>query len=470
MPTDFKLPDLGEGVTGGDVVQVLVSPGDTIKAEQTILELETDKAVLEVPCSIAGKVVTVHVKPGQHIDVGATLVTVESGEAADSPAPASQAAPAQAESKPAPTSQAAEKKPPKPAATPQRKAPDAPAPARKQAADKGGQKPALVQTPMPPLNAEAEAAPAEPAAAAEPAKQPVLAAGPATRRLARELGVDIEAVAAAHPGQRLTEELLKAHVREGRPASAESRSASAAPPLPDFKQWGDIERVPFTSLQRKTAEALLTSWTTAPQVTQFDVADITSLESLRRRYRDAEPSKDVKLTVMAFMLKALTVALKAYPQFNASLDAQAQELILKRYYHIGVAVDTEAGLIVPVLRDVDRKNVLTIAAELVELADRTRKRKIALEELRGGTFTVTNLGGIGGTAFTPIVNFPDVAILGLGRTREEPFMKDGQLKTRLVLPLCLSYDHRVINGADGARFIRKLSGLLEDPELLLLGA
>jgi len=286
------------------------------------------------------------------------------------------------------------------------------------------------------------------------------------------LGVDLRQVAALHPDQRLTEEHVKAYVKQQQAAAGPLAAGGAvpAPELPDFSQWGPIERVPFTSLQRKTAATLMAGWSNAPHVTQFDEADITELEALRKRYRETPQGKDVKLTVTAFVLKALTVVLKQFPQFNASLDPRTSELILKRYYRIGVAVDTEAGLIVPVLGDVDTKNLLTIAAEMNELAERTRQRKIGLDELRGGTFTVTNLGGIGGTAFTPIINYPEVAILGLARSREQPRLAGGQWQSRLVLPLCLSYDHRVINGADGARFIRRLVELLEDPELTLVGA
>jgi pyruvate dehydrogenase E2 component (dihydrolipoamide acetyltransferase) len=282
------------------------------------------------------------------------------------------------------------------------------------------------------------------------------------------VGVDLRTVArSVGDGVRLSEEHVKAFLREGG-APAGTNRPGAGPDLPDFTKWGPVERVPFSSLQRKTAEQLGMAWSVAPHVTQFDTADVTGLEALRKRYRQTAKGGTLKLTVTAFVLRALVSALKAYPQFNASLDTRKNELILKRYYHIGVAVDTESGLIVPVLRDVDRKGVLVLAEEMNEIAERTRQRKIAVDELRGGTFTVTNLGGIGGTAFTPILNYPEVAILGLARSREEPVVRDGALATRLVLPLCLSYDHRVINGADGARFIRKVAALLEDPELLLL--
>lgn len=433
---EIKLPDLGEGVKGGDVIQVLVSPGDVVKPEQTVAEVETDKAVLEVPCPVAGKVVQILVKQGDHIVIGQTLISVETDVNA-AVAVASSAAPSAAAS--APTS-----------------APT-PAPAAK------------------PAPAPTTSAPTVPATPAKPErKEEPIAAGPATRRLARELGVDLHAVAQANPNARITDEMVKAFVKQamtaGVPAASGSGAGVAAPPLPDFSQWGPVDRVPFSTLQRKTAEALSVGWSLAPHVTQFEQCDISRLEALRKRFKDTPQGKEAKLTVTAFVLKALTTVLKAFPQFNASFEHRTNELIYKRYYHIGVAVDTEAGLIVPVLRDVDRKSVLQIAAEMNEIAERTRKRKVALDELKGGTFTVTNLGGIGGTAFTPIINYPEVAILGLARSQEVPAVVDGKLTTRLMLPLCLSYDHRVINGADGARFIRKLAGLLEDPEVLLLGA
>ncbi|HOW73232.1 MAG TPA: 2-oxo acid dehydrogenase subunit E2 [Phycisphaerae bacterium] len=441
---EIKLPDLGEGVKGGDVIQVLVSPGDVVKPEQTVAEVETDKAVLEVPCPVAGRVVQVSVAQGDHIAVGQTLISVETDVTAAVAATLPAAGPAPAADRVARPS-----------------APHVAAPV---------EEPAPAAGPVRASSAASLVAPAGPAREEAP-----IAAGPATRRLARELGVDLRVIAQSHPDTRITDEMVKAFVKQamttGTAAAAGGGTrAVAAPALPDFSQWGPVDRVPFSSLQRKTAEALSVGWSLAPHVTQFEQCDITRVEVLRKRFRDTPQGKEAKLTVTAFVLKALTTVLKAHPQFNASFEHRTNELILKRYYHIGVAVDTEAGLIVPVLRDVDRKSVLQIAAEMNELAERTRKRKVGLDELKGGTFTVTNLGGIGGTAFTPIINYPEVAILGLARSKEEPAVVDGKLTTRLMLPLCLSYDHRVINGADGARFIRKLSGLLEDPEVLLLGA
>jgi pyruvate dehydrogenase E2 component (dihydrolipoamide acetyltransferase) len=439
VATEVKLPDLGEGIEGGDVVNVRVAVGDTLSAEQTVVEVETDKAVLEVPTPIGGKVVQVHVKQGDHIKVGQVLITVDEAGAGAATA-------------------ASPKSPP--TATPK----DAPKPAPAAKAEPAAPKPA------PPPATPAPVAVPPPA---EPAKEEPVPAGPGTRRLARELGVDLRDVARTHPGERITEELVKAFVKQrlaGGPAPIAAGGAFTALELPDFAQWGPIERVPFSTLQRKTAANLLAGWSNAPHVTQFDEADITQLEAVRKRFRDTPRGKEVKLTITAFILKALTTVLKQYPQFNASLDARTNELILKRYYHVGVAVDTEAGLIVPVLRNVDQKDVLTIAAEMNELAERTRQRKVTLDELRGGTFTVTNLGGIGGTAFAPIINYPEVAILGLARSREQPRWINSQWQPRLILPLCLSYDHRVINGADGARFIRRLAELLEEPGMMLLEA
>ncbi len=479
MAEEFKLPDLGEGIESGDVVQVHVSEGDTIDAEQTVVEVETDKAVLEVPCPFGGKVTGVHVSQGDKVQVGAKLITVDAnGQASgdtdskDAPAEEEKAEAKEPESPPEEETKGA----PAPA---EAKEPEKPEKAEQESATKKEEKPS-----------EQESAPSRPERK-PPARTESgdtreddanIPAGPATRRLARELGVELRDLAAAYPNTRLTEQHVKDFVKgdRGEAGGAPSKPASsgaAAPAqnaaaqaasgdLPDFTQWGEIEPVAFSSLQRKTADHLHNSWVTAPHVTQFDEAEIDALEKLRKRYREREP--ELRLTVTAFILKAVAVALKAFPEFNSSLDTQNSQLILKKYYHIGLAVDTEAGLIVPVLRNVDKKRVLELAKEMNEIAERTRQRKVELSELRGGTFTVTNLGGIGGTAFTPIINYPEVAILGVSRGRKVPTLENGSLTTKLMLPLSLSYDHRVVNGADGARFLRKVVDLLEDPELLLL--
>jgi len=237
------------------------------------------------------------------------------------------------------------------------------------------------------------------------------------------------------------------------------------PPLPDFERWGPVERQPLDGVRRKTAEQMSLAWGVVPHVTQHDLADVTDLEAFRRQ-QEGGP----KLTVTVFAVKAAAIALRQFPQFNASLDLAGSQLVLKQYYHVGIAVDTDRGLLVPVLRDVDRKTIYELAQELAAVAERARQKKLQVEEMRGGTFTITNLGGIGGTGFSPIVNYPEVAILGLSRSRLQPVVRDGQIVPRLLLPLSLSYDHRVIDGADAARFARRIAELLENPLLMLLHA
>jgi pyruvate dehydrogenase E2 component (dihydrolipoamide acetyltransferase) len=469
---DFKLPDLGENISGGDVVRVMVNEGDTIQPNQPVIEIETDKAVLEVPSPQGGRVTKVYVKQGQKAKVGSPLIAIEGNGAAGAPAAQKPAQPAAAPTADKPSQPAKEEAPRDngPAAS-EKARPDAKrAAAEEPPASKATPAPATRKPPAasPAPVETAGSRPASKVAAPKATPEEDVPAGPATRRLARELGVELADVARKYPGQRLSEENVKDYVRERSARREDAAGAVAAPELPDFSQWGSVDRVPFSSLQRKTAEHLSVSWRLCPHVTQFDSADVTALESLRKRYRERGPAKDVKLTVTAFVLKAVAAALKQFPQFNATLDVEKEELILKRYYHIGVAVDTEAGLIVPVIHDVDRKRVLDLAAELEEVADRTRHRKMKSAELRGGTFTITNLGGIGGTGFTPIINYPEVAILGLSRAKQEVFLDGEEIGTRTMLPLSLSYDHRVVNGADGARFTRKLAELLEDPEMLLL--
>jgi pyruvate dehydrogenase E2 component (dihydrolipoamide acetyltransferase) len=267
------------------------------------------------------------------------------------------------------------------------------------------------------------------------------------------------------PGGRIVQEDVKEYVR--RVASGGAGVAGAAPPLPDFERWGPVERKPLEQIRRKTAEHLSVAWTQIPHVTQHDQCDITELDAFRRQQQE---DNGPKLTVTAFAIKAAVIALKEFPQFNSSIDMAAGQLILKRYYHIGIAVDTERGLLVPVLRDVDRKSIHELAAELADISDKARQRKLSPDDLRGGTFTITNLGGIGGTAFTPIVNYPEVAILGLSRARLQPVIHNGEVVPRLILMLSLSYDHRVIDGADGARFTRRIGEMLESPLRMLLDA
>ena len=426
-PVDFRLPEVSEGVTKVDVASVAVKVGDTIASGAVVCEVETDKAVAEITCPHAGTITAVHVKPGVSIPIGELLLTINATSSASAPA-AKSSAPAPA----APTAVA-------PAAT----TPVA-APAAKMAA------------------------PFAPTAAVTGSKSdgPPAAAGPATRRLARKLGVNLKLVKGSAAGGRVTIEDVEAFVRD-RMAQPAATSAAGAPgfgvvqaqPLPDFSKFGPVEKVAMSKIFRVSAANLSNAWVTIPHVTQHDLADITELESARKRYVKANPNSP-KITMTAIMIKAVVGALKAYPNFNSSVDMVTGELVLKQYYHIGVAVDTPNGLVVPVIRNCDQKNVLQVAAELTDIAGRARDRKLKTEEMQGGSFTITNLGGIGGTAFTPIVNYPEVAILGMSRGINQLVLEEGQVVERLMLPLSLSYDHRAVNGADAARFIVKLSGSL----------
>lgn len=430
MADEIKLPELGENLEGGVVLDVRVAVGDAVTAGQTLIEVEAEKSTVEVPAPRAGTIARLLVKNGDTIKVGQMICVL------DGAAPPTKAVP---EVKPAaPKAVAAVSAPREAKVAPMAAPPPAPAEPEKQA-DR-----APIQT-------------------NEPEK--AVQAGPATRRLARELGVDLRLVPGTAPGGRISEEDIKAYVRQ-LTASGGSRGTgpAARPALPDFERWGAVERRPLDGVRRRTAEQMSLAWSQVAHVTQFDQADITELDAFRRKQEAGGP----KLTVTAFALKAVAVALKQFPAFNSSLDLAAGQLVLKRYYHIGVAVDTERGLLVPVLRDVDRKSIRELAQELADIAERARQKKVTADEMRGGTFTITNLGGIGGTAFTPIVNYPEVAILGMSRSRLMPMVHEGPIVPRLLLPLSLSYDHRVIDGADAARFTRLLAQMLENPLLMLL--
>jgi pyruvate dehydrogenase E2 component (dihydrolipoamide acetyltransferase) len=473
MATEFKLPELGEGIDGGDVIEVLVSEGDQVDEGQTLLELETSKAAIPVPAPHAGRVAKIHVKAGDHVKVGQAMVTIE-GDAKAAAAEPNDKKPSAAEKEPPPAQQSAptsraekaeEKEPPAPEKEekPPKEAPREIPPE---------QVPGRSKTEAPPRVKE-ESRPAE----LTETSTDLAPAGPATRRLARELGVDLRHVTGSGPGGRISEEDVKAFVRQmsaGRakdetgPAAAALVSARQPPPLPDFSRWGPVAREPLASVRRKTAEHMSLAWSQIPQVTHFDEADITELEKFRKRHAEWAEARGGKLTVTVVALKAAAAALRAFPNCNSSLDPKSGELILKQYFHIGVAVDTDRGLLVPVIRDVDKRSLLDLAAELSATAERARQKKLSLDDLQGGTFTITNLGGIGGTAFSPIVNYPEVAILGLARAREQQVVRDGRAEIRLILPLCLSYDHRVIDGAAAARFTRRIVELLEDPFLMVL--
>lgn len=424
-----RLPQLGEGIEAGDVVNVLVKVGDEITKDQPIAEVETDKAVVEVPSPATGRVAALMIKAGDHIEVGAELIRVEGVGVAKASVAA--VVPARVEAKPVALAGGV------PVET------KAAAPERARGA--------------------AGASPAGSAAPGTDGRQ--VPAGPATRRLARELGVNLTLVRGSGAGGRITVDDVKAFVREGGMAgggaAAGAARAPAAQPLPDFSQWGPIERKPVSSLRRKIADQMVVAWS-APMVTHFDEADITELEAFRKKFAPKVKEAGGALTMTTIAVKAVVEGLKEFPQLNSSFDVARGELVLKGYYHISVAVDTPAGLIVPVIRDADKKTLRELSIELSGLAQRARDRKVSVEELQGGTFTISNLGGIGGTGFTPLLNPPQVAIMGLSRGSMRAVWQGERFEPRLIMPLSVTYDHRVIDGADGARFTRRVARAFEE--------
>lgn len=487
LATEFRIPELGENVSEGDVLKVLVAVGDSVQKDQPVVELETDKATVEVPSSVAGTVREIHVKEGEKVTVNQLVLTLDpaSAGAEATPPPPQKAERPRPEPVERPRSEASEGV--KSAAT---RAQAEPSEQERDEAEEEGpeetQAPAESSRPRS-APARVEAASAEPARAprgevinisraarpaAEPAAEPVAAkpappAAPSVRRLARELGLDIHEVQGTGPNGRISSRDVTEHARVVISSPAVGRLPQGVA-LPDFSKWGEIERTAMRGVRKKTAEHVLQAWTTIPHVTQCDRADITALEALRKRYSPKVEAAGGKLTVTAIAVKVAAAALKVFPKFASSVDAAAGEIIYKKYAHIGVAVDTDRGLLVPVIRDVDRKNVGQISIELSQVAQRARDRKTTLEEMEGGCFTLTNLGGFGGTYFTPIINSPEVAILGISRAVTEPVYANGQFEPRVMLPLSLSYDHRVIDGADGIKFLRWVVEALEQPFLLSL--
>jgi pyruvate dehydrogenase E2 component (dihydrolipoamide acetyltransferase) len=494
---EFKVPELGENVSQGDVTRVLVKVGDTIRKEQSVVELETDKATIEVPSSVEGTVKEIKVKPGEKVKVGSVILTVDDGAAsaatgngATAAAPKEDAeqdekeekdAPAEKDEKPEPRQEAKkeEKAPEKVVSMPKREPSPTPAASSKQ------QEPAAKAGAAAPKPQEPAAKPAtEPKPSAGPAA-PAAPASPSVRRLAREIGVDINEVQGTGPGDRITDEDVKEHARRilssiplgtGGMAARPAGAPAASVPLPDFSKWGEVDRQPMTNIRRKTAEHLSHAWNTIPHVTQFDKADITPMEELRAKFRKQVEEAGGNLTVTAVLVKVLAAAVKQFPQFNASLDIDNNAIVYKKYINIGVAVDTEHGLLVPVIRNADEKNIQDIAVELHQLSEKARAKKLSLDEMSGGGISISNLGGIGGTYFTPIVNWPEVAILGVSRGVIEPVWKAppaesghaGEFVPRQKLPLSLSYDHRAIDGADAMRFLRWVVQAIEQPFLLSL--
>src|ERR1022692_3084486 len=447
---EFRLQELGENISEGDLVRLMIASGAKVSEGQPVMELETDKAVVEVPSTVSGVVNEVKVKEGEKIKVGQVIFTLQGAASSSSETVRPQSRPVEHVSGQHGARlafQAAIRAEGK--TEEQALPPDQPRP-----------RPAAFSMPLQLGKV-----------AGNEYREPVPAA-PSTRRLPREIGVDIYAVKGTGPGGRISEDDVKAHAKALVTAVATAAQASPRaghfiePKLPDFAKWGKIERVSMRGIRRKTAEHLVESWNTIPHVTQHDRADITELEQLRARFAPKAEQAGGKMTVTAIALKVCAAALKVFPQFNATIDMEKEEIIYKQYIHIGVAADTDRGLLVPVIRDVDKKNIVELAVELSQLSQKAREKKITLADLEGGAFTITNLGGIGGTAFTPIVNHPEVAILGLSRSRTEPEWIGGKFEPRLILPLSLSYDHRLIDGADAARFLRWIAEAFEQPFLL----
>ena len=443
--TEFKLPELGENISQGDLVRLMISPGAKVSEGQPVMELETDKAVIEVPSSISGIVKEVRVKQGEKIKVGDVIFTLEGA-----------AAPQAQKPKHAPVEHVSGQHGARLAFQ-----------AAIHAEGKTEEQALPPDQPQSFLPSFAMPAQLEKVAGSEH-REPVPAA-PHVRRLARELGIDVHNVKGSGPGGRISESDVKAYSKSllaSAVAQAPHGAQFAQPELPDFTKWGKVERVSIRGVRRKTAEHLWQAWTTVPHVTQNDKADITELEHLRARFAPKAEEAGGKMTVTAIALKVCASALKIFPQFNASIDLAKDEIVYKQYINVGVAVDTDRGLLVPVIRDVDKKNIVELAAELTQLSRKAKDKKLTLAEMEGGTFTITNLGGIGGTGFSPIVNYPEVAILGLSRSSMEPVWLNGKFEPRLVLPVSLSYDHRLIDGADAARFLRWIAEAFEQPFLL----
>ncbi|RJP60498.1 MAG: dihydrolipoyllysine-residue acetyltransferase [Ignavibacteriales bacterium] len=430
---EFKLPELGENIESADVTAILVKVGDDINEDDPVLEIETDKATVEVPIDRSGKVTEVKIKEGQKAKVGETVLVLE-------------------------TSGSAIKK----SSEPEKKVEEK----KEEKVEKKSEE-----------RSESSKAVEIPADSTHSARQfqkeisgKIAPASPSIRRFAREIGIDIHQVRGSGPGGRISIEDVKSFAKNLNENISKGGGAIgiSSETLPDFSKWGSIEREPMNNIRKKTAEHLSYAWATIPHVTQFDKADITNLEKFRKQFSKQVENAGGKLTVTAILLKIVAEALKQFPQFNCSIDMEKKEIIYKKYYNVGIAVDTERGLLVPVIKDVDKKSITKLSIELGEIAGKARDKKIALEDMQGGNFSISNLGGIGGTYFTPIVNSPEVAILGVSRGSYEPVYKDGEFVPRLILPLSLSYDHRIIDGADAIRFLRWIVEALENPFKILL--
>lgn len=433
MAFEFKLPSLGENIEQAEIVKVLVSVGDKVEIDQILIELETDKATVEVPSEFSGIVKSINIKDGDIVDIGAVIMAFD--EIVDEV----NAKQNEVNEKTLVVEPIAEKP--------------------------------MIEKAIVHEVANIENLPKKEDVKKETMPSKLAPAAPTVRRFAREIGVDINEVLGSGPGGRISildvkgfSKSINERIKSGKGITDAIKKVT----LPDFSKWGNVSKEPMSNVRKKTAEHLSYAWTSIPHVTQFDKADITELEKLRKQYSKKTEASGGKLTVTAVLLKVVASALKVFPQFNASIDMDNNEIIYKDYFNIGIAVDTEKGLIVPVVKNVNQKNIQELATNLTEISEKARSKKITIEEMQGGCFTISNLGGIGGTSFTPIVNTPEVAILGVSRGSFEPVYKDGEFVPRMMLPLSLSYDHRIIDGADAIKFLRWIIGAIEQPFLLSL--
>ncbi len=459
MAIDVQLPDLGDGIESGDVLAVHVSVGDTVEKGQTLIEIETDKATVDVPSTEGGKISKVHVKTGDTVAVHAPIVTLEGAGSGGSEAPAEE--PPKEEKAPEP---AAEEKAPEPAPA---KEESKPAPAPPKPAPTPATPPRMTTPPPAPVTDT-------------PSTDESVPAGPAVRRFAREVGVDLRNVQGSGPNGRIERDDVLRTVRDlnqggGSAAKAgESAAPSASGSLPSLAgeahedKYGPVRIEKMKKIRKVTAAQMSKSWTTAPRVTNFDDADITALEELRQQSKDDYAEAGVKLTTMPFLIKAVAVALREHPELNATIDMEQEQVIYKDYVNVGIAVDSERGLLVPNMKNTDRLSIPDIARNLQQTASDIRGNTFEMSTLQGGTFTISNLGAIGGTYSTPIINVPEVAILLVGRSRKMPVVVKDQIVARLMMPLSLSYDHRLVDGATAQRFLNDVKSLLENPSKLLM--
>ena len=470
MIKELKLPEIAENVDTATVLSLLVSEGDTIEEEQNVAEMESDKATFDLPSEIAGTVKEIKVSEGDDVKVGEVVMTIDTEGGGEGEEKAEEEEKEEEKKEEAAEEEEKEEKEKeeKEEAAEEKKEEEEKKEKEKEEEEeeekKAAEKEAGEEKEKKGKKDEADEAEEE----EEPKeKGREVPASPSVRRLARELGVDIYKVEGTGPADRITSDDVKSFAKEAVQKSDQKGIATDDYKLPDFSKYGEIEKKPMDSIRKRTAKNMQASWQTIPHVFQFDKADVTELENFRKKYGKQVEKEGGKLTVTAILLKITAKALQTFPRFNASLDLQNEEIIYKKYINIGVAVDTERGLLVPVIRDVDQKSITELSVELGEIAEAARNKKIKPDQLQGGNLAISNLGGIGGTNFTPIIYRPNVAIIGVSRTSTEPVYIDGEFKPRQMLPLSLSYDHRLIDGAEAARFLRWLCEALENPLLTM---